>query len=519
MTEIDYLKKQVSIILNLYNSKRYEDVITKCNIFIKKYPEQIIFYNAASLSLSAIGKNDEALKILNKALLQQPNDINVLNNLGLVSFNLSKNKQAREYFEKAISLNNQFIDAMVNLSNLSIKEGKIEEAKKNLDRALELSTSQDKDEIINLGLGHYYQQTGNFEESIKYFEIVKKINPSNSIADREISVLHKYEKNDDPHLIEIETKLTQTKDIESVKRLSFAAGKAHEDLKNYDISFKYLKKANQIADEQTNYNLGDDKKLFANIKKLFTDFKKKPPIKSKKKIIFIIGMPRSGTTLAEQIISSHKDVYGAGELSFLSDGIYKFILNNNEFINQSINEISHKKVFEIREYYIEQIKVFSHNQKYITDKAPLNFRWIGLIKILFPDSKIIHCQRDPLDICFSNYKNSFAASSLSFSYNLENLGNFFNLYKDLMKFWDVNFSDDIYNLNYEELINNQELETKKLLKYCELEWDESCMRPHKNKKIVFTASLSQVRSPVYKSSIKKWENYSKQLKDLKKIIL
>ena len=126
--------------------------------------------------------------------------------------------------------------------------------------------------------------------------------------------------------------------------------------------------------------------------------------------------------------------------------------------------------------------------------------------------------REPMDICFSNYKNAFSASSLGFSYNLDNLGNFFNLYKNLMKFWDEIFKDDIYTLNYEQLINNQKSETKKLLEYCELDWDENCMKTHKNKKIVATASISQVRSPVYKTSINKWENYSEQLRDLKKII-
>ena len=123
-----------------------------------------------------------------------------------------------------------------------------------------------------------------------------------------------------------------------------------------------------------------------------------------------------------------------------------------------------------------------------------------------------------MDICFSNYKNAFSGSSLGFSYNLNNLGNFFNLYEDLMKFWNAIFVGDIYPLNYEKLINNQELETKNLLKYCELEWDENCMKPHKNKKIVATASAAQVRSPIYKTSIKNWENYSAQLKNLKKII-
>lgn len=519
MDQINYLKKQAAIIINLYNTNKYEEVIAKSNFLIKKYPNQVLFYNAAALSLAAIGKNEDALKILKQALIEQPNDINVFNNLGLINFYMNNNKIAREYYEKAISLNSKFIDALVNLANLDMKENKINEAKTKLYRALSLSNSPEKNEIINIGLGHFFQQTGDFEKSIEYFEIVKKINPNNLIADRDISIMHKYEHNDDAHLIEMQNKLKKTTNKTLIKRLSFALAKAHEDLKNYETSFNYLTKANELADKEINYKLKSDEILFTNIKTIFKDFNKKNiSLKSEKKIIFIVGMPRSGTTLTEQIISSHKSVYGAGELNFLTDAIHKFILKDNEFLNKSINEIKYEIFYDIQKYYLDEINIFPQEKALITDKAPLNFRWIGFIKILFPNSKIIHCMREPMDICFSNYKNAFSASSLGFSYNLDNLGNFFNLYKNLMKFWDEIFKDDIYTLNYEQLINNQKSETKKLLEYCELDWDENCMKPHKNKKIVATASISQVRSPVYKTSINKWENYSEQLRDLKKII-
>jgi hypothetical protein len=123
-----------------------------------------------------------------------------------------------------------------------------------------------------------------------------------------------------------------------------------------------------------------------------------------------------------------------------------------------------------------------------------------------------------MDTCFSNYKNSFGDKSLGFSYNLENLGKFYNLYRDLMNFWETIFANDIYHLDYEKLINNQKEETKKLIKFCNLEWQDSCLLPHKNKNKVATASVAQIREPVYKSSVYKWKNYSKFLEDLKKII-
>ena len=271
-------------------------------------------------------------------------------------------------------------------------------------------------------------------------------------------------------------------------------------------------------DRKFNYNIDEQKVLFENIKKLFKDFNVSKKIDTKQKIIFILGMPRSGTTLVEQILSSHKKVYGAGELSFLEFAIKNNLLENNKFIYDKIDEINFEKLSSIQNDYIKGIKSFDHSEKIITDKAPLNFRWIGFIKMIFPYSKIIHCTRDPMDICFSNFKNSFSSKTVGFSYNLDKLGNYYNLYKDLMMFWKERLKNDIFELSYEELIKNQKETTKKLIDFCDLEWDENCLTPHKNEKIVSTASLAQVRSPVYKSSVKKWENYSEELKKLKILI-
>jgi hypothetical protein len=229
-------------------------------------------------------------------------------------------------------------------------------------------------------------------------------------------------------------------------------------------------------------------------------------------------MPRSGTTLAEQILSSHNDVYGAGELKFLGESVKKNLIKNGKFIN-NFEKITNQDLTKIQNEYLEQIEALEYKEGVLTDKAPLNFKWIGFIKIIFPNAKIIHCDRDAMDTCFSNFKNSFQSYSLAFCYDLEKLGKFFNLYKDLMNFWINIFPDQIYNLSYEKLVNDQKQETEKLLKFCNLDWDKNCLNPHKNKKTVATASLAQVRSPIYSSSIKKWEKFSDELLELKKIIL
>ncbi len=518
MENSENLKKQASTLVNLYNSKNFEDVIKKGKLLIKKYPNQLLFYNATSLSLSAIGKNEEALKLLKNALNQENNNIHVLNNLGLISGILNKNELARSYYEKALSINENFIDALVNLANLNLKENRVNEAKSFLDKAASLSKSHQTDIIIYSALGQYHQYVGNFKEAIECFNTVNKINPINVIADKGISLVHKYTDENDPHLKLMEQKIEKIKDQENLQHLYFALGKAYEDLKKFDKSFKYISYGNKIADKKFNYNIGDQRKLFKDIKKLFENSKIDKKIEPKKKIIFIVGMPRSGTTLVEQILSCHNKIYGAGELAYLDIAIKENLMKNDEFIKEKIGDFDSKSFINVQEAYMRGINLFDYKEEFLVDKAPLNFKWIGIIKIIFPNSKIIHCKRDPMDVCFSNFKNNFSSKVIGFCYNLKKLGAYYNLYKDLMTFWNEKFDEDIFNLSYEELINNQEKVTKDLIEFCDLEWDENCLSPHKNNKTVATASLAQVRSPIYKTSIKSWENYKNELEEIKKII-
>jgi hypothetical protein len=263
-----------------------------------------------------------------------------------------------------------------------------------------------------------------------------------------------------------------------------------------------------MRDDGLNYNIKDEKKLFLNIKNFFKNRNLTKVKPSSKKVIFILGMPRSGTSLIEQILSSHKQVHGAGELNHISNFIEK-----NSFLDDK--NLSETKLLEFQNYYIEKLDT---QKNIVTDKAPLNFKWIGFLLTTFPNCKIIHSNRDPMDICWSMFKNFFLSKKLSFCYSLENLGKYYLLYEELMTFWKSEFGDKIYDISYEDLIENQDTEVRKLLKYCELDWDENCMTFYKNKKSVATASLAQVRSPIYNSSVQKWKNYSSELNELLQII-
>ena len=506
------LKTRIQSIVNFLNSSRHNEVIEKTIPLIKKFPQTYVLYNLLALAYNGLGKYEKAIEVLDKAIKFEPNNIFILNNLGLVHGNLDNNVVAEKYLKRALTIEPSFLDALITLADLKSRIDNNSEEILILEKAKKIYK---KNYSLNFALGNAYQKKGDFDKSLYFFKICLKMNPLNTAADKAISLMTKYD-SENIHLKEMKNKLSTIQNGEDKMWISFALGKALEDVKDYNNSFKYLSIANDIKNKTIDYNISQEEKLFQNIKKLFNN-ESFPEIKpSNKKIIFIVGMPRSGTTLIEQILSSHKMVYGAGELNHAHDFIEKnFLESTFGFSKTSINDIEKKEFINFQEYFLKKI---NSDKNIITDKAPLNFKWIGFLLIAFPNCKIIHSTRNPMDICWSMYKNFFSSRRLNFSYSLINLGKYYVLYKNLMIFWSGLFKNKIYNIEYENLIENNEVEIKNLLNYCDLEWDENCMTFYKNKKSVSTASLAQVRSPIYKSSIEKWKNYSGDLKELSDFI-
>ena len=224
--------------------------------------------------------------------------------------------------------------------------------------------------------------------------------------------------------------------------------------------------------------------------------------------IFILGMPRSGTSLVHQIIDSHNEVNGVGELNTLNKIIFPF-LKDDEKVK---NGISKNDLLSIRQQYLDALSRLNVEKNIIVDKMPLNFRYIGFILSSFPEAKIIHMNRNPLATCWSIYKYDFRGNA--YSYNQEDIVNYYELYKDLMAFWNKLFPNKIYDVCYEDLTTNQELETRKLLKYCELDWDENCLNFHTNKTVVKTTSSMQVRQKMFQGSSEAWKKYEAYLQPL-----
>ncbi len=507
------IQRKIEILKNKMHAGNFDEVIAEASILIKKNKHQIIF-NILSLAYQSKGELKKSETIMDEALKLNPNNPYFLNNMGITQHKMENLKIAEEYFERGLKIVPNYINILNNLGNLKKDLDQTDEALKYYKKSLSINPKV-IETLLNISI--CYQSLGKFREAKNHLFELLKIDPAYTIADRLISSMTRYEDEEDVHLKEMKKKVTQLKLNEiQLANLRFSLGKAYEDLKKYELSFENYNKGNEILKKIFNFNIKDEESNFEIIKKIFSNHSKNTAEKNSRKVIFILGMPRSGTSLIEHILSSHNNVYGGGELSFLKNIIDDKFLNNANIKSNIINY--EKEIFQdAQNNYILKISQIDKSSKVFTDKSPLNFRYIGFIKKIFPNSKIINCKRNSLDICWSNFKNFFGGS-LPFTNNLIDLANYNKIYEDLMNFWEKKFPQQIYHLDYDKLINNSENEIKKILNFCELEWDENCLKHEKNTKAIKTASASQARQPINKAGLKTFEPYKDYLTEISSIL-
>ena len=289
--------------------------------------------------------------------------------------------------------------------------------------------------------------------------------------------------------------------------ICFALAKGSEDLEDCATAFQFYAEGNALRKKQLGYEKAQDSRLFEKLKASY------PPmtantfaptiVASEPAPIFIVGMPRSGTTLVEQIISSHWRITGAGELHVISQFGGPLAAGQTPVDGEAL------KTF--REQCLDALQQRSEGKDIVSDKMPHNFRFLGLIAAALPEAKIIHVKRDPAAVCWANYTQYFASDSLSYCYDLDDILHYHELYQDLMVYWHQELPNRIYDLSYEALTERQAEESRKLIAHLGLEWDETCLSPEDNKRGVATASNMQVRKKVYQGSSKRWKRYQPYL--------
>ncbi len=477
------LNKKSEIILKKLKENKFYEVISECEKLIKRFPDKSYLHNLCGLAYQRIKKIDISINYFKKAIELNPEDLGIQNNLANAYKHLDQYDLAENIFLDILNKKKDYLPAIANLAILKRKLNDFKNTVKLYEQAVII---QKNDPSLLSALASAYQSSGNFKKAKEISYKILKMYPKHVRSHKIISDLTSYSKNDE----NLREMLNLYKDndllINDKSELSFAIAKAYEDLKDYENSFKYFDQANKLKKNNNKYNFSREETLFRNIKKFFDSnkFNKNKKFFDDRKIIFICGMPRSGTTLVEQILSSHNKIFGAGELNFLRQATTKFFVLEDKLNNQKIIEEINSSNNILNVEYYKLINYLKIKESIITDKAPQNYIWIGFIKYFFPNAKIIHCCRNKKDVLLSIYKNNFGSKDMNWSYDPGDIVRYYNSYF-----------------------------------YCSLEWDKNCLNHHKyNKTAIQTVSISQARKPIYKSSVNSSAIYSKYLDNYFKLL-
>jgi len=497
---------------------------------------------------------DRALELLNRARQIKPNLPAVYNHLGLCQFELNHVDRSIEFYQIAIKLNQNFAEAHYNLGNALYKRfklldaaeayqkavdqkpdfaealnnlgnvltelGKIQEGEDALKKALKINPEYDA--AFN-NLGNIHKQKGQKSKAIECYNRALEINPDYPEAHRHLALSNKYRKNDSAHEERIKS-ILKKEGLSSTARmhLNFALGKIYDDRNMPEQAFMAYKQANDIRHEEMEFDVERHHQYIDRLINTYSDsfFKKRKKFGHQSEVpVFVVGMPRSGTTLVEQIITSHPDAVAGGELIAIhqmESSIGNHIRSTTPY-PENATYLDEVATMNLSRYYLNFISDFSKDAPRITDKMPDNFLSLGFIRLLFPNARIVHCRRTPQDTCLSIYFQFFVQAN-AYAYDLETLGRYYNEYLRLMEYWRQSPHINMLEVQYEDLVNNQEEISRQIIEYTGLEWHDDCLSFHKNKRPVRTASSDQVRRPMYKGSIGRWRSYEEYLEPLNSVL-
>ncbi len=477
-------------------------------------PNQPDALNLLGVLAGEAGLLDLAVDLMQRALTTRPKDPNILNNIGHALAENHKFEQARDYLERAVALKPDFDEAKYNLGRVLRQLGEAELA---LQLWKEVWESDDRVFAAMVGITNLYADQGRFDDAeATAREVIARL-PHRPAGYLSLAHVHKF-KEDDGTLAEIESQLKDDSFSEGEKTaLHYAAGKICDDLKLFGRAFEHFDAANRAAhstyDHEPIETLRRRKKTIFT-KRFFKDrdgwgFPSEQPV-------FIIGMPRSGTTLTEQILSAHPDVFGAGEietmerLTIFADSISpsreEFPVSALKLTRYGANLVGQRYVDDLRR---RADRVLPR----ITNKMPHNFELLGMIALALPRAKIIHCRRNPLDTCLSCWTKNFNEAH-AYNRSLTDLGRYYRGYVDLMEHWHAMLPIPILDIDYEDYTTDLEGAARRLIDFVGLEWNPRCLEFHRVDRSVQTASQWQVRQPIYKTSVARWRNYLPHIQPL-----
>ena len=484
---------------------RFEEAEKSFREAIALKPDFAEAYNNLGATVQALSRLEEAIKFYKKAIALKSNYTQAYYNIGIVLKELFRTEEAEVNFRHAITLRSDFAEAHNGLGAVLKELGRLDEAEASYRRAIMLRSNYAE---AHCNLGTTLTTLGKLDEAKVSFHKAVAFDPNLAEAHRHLTLVKKFDSQDQQYLKMKEIYRDKNISQEEQCHINFALAKACEDLGEFEQAFAHYREGNALRKKLLNYDINKDIEQFDQFKSNYSQLCEyslaKEKFKNKLMPIFIVGMPRSGTSLVEQIISSHSLVTGAGEL-FFADQF-------GASIARGVSRVDTESLCSFRERYLAKLQGVSNGNLLVIDKMPNNFRYIGLIVSALPEAKIIHVKRNPAAVCWANYKQYFYSKTLGYCYSLNDVISYYRLYEDLMEFWGKTLSKSMYNLDYELLTVDQEDETRKLIGHIGLAWDEKCLFPQNNRRSVATTSNIQVRKKVYQGSSRQWEKYKPFLK-------
>ena len=475
--------------------------------------EQSEILNNLGIAEHKLGNLVQAQKIFEEAISLRANFPQAHANLGMVLTDLADWLPAEKALLKAHDLEPKNSNTLNSLGTLYHRWGKLDHALKSFLKAEKINSDCAYTKM-NIGLNLHHM--GRLEESLKFYSEACKLDPEDIEYLRNFALAFHYT----PGCEEFEVLQSHyaKPDLPPSDRakVCFSFGKAHEDLKDYERAFEYFIEGHSYLRKEIPFNFAAEMNFFKSLIDSFhTDFLKSVTISRNSATIpiFILGMPRSGTTLTEQIISSHPKVFGAGEIQDL-----RTILINEKLFSQGLNRnfmngLNLQDWTHLGKLYLESIKRYDQEHPYLVNKMPANFMFLGCIALMLPEAIIIHCQRNPLDTCISIFKHYFQAYH-SYQHDLRELGLYYRMYHQLMDHWREVLPGRFLDLQYENMVTRTDEWIPRLLEYCGLDFHPDCLNFHQSERGVKTASATQVRKPIYQSSVRNWKRYKSTLQPL-----
>ena len=495
----------------LKRPKEAETVYRKALEFNANNPDTL---DNLALALKDLERLDEAVDLMRRALTIEARDEKLHVHLATVLLDQHKFDEAAAANERALTLNANNHDAVNLAGRIAFERGDLAAALANYRRALALKP--DLADAYN-NMGNVLKELGQLQEAQDAYLAANRIDPNIAGVYVNLADLKKFAPGD-PHLATMEALAAKTESLSKTDRLQldFALGKAYSDLKDYPRAFAHLLAGNAAKRATVSYDETSIFALFDRIEATFTReliAKKAGSGDPSAMPIFVIGMPRSGTTLVEQIIASHPMVYGAGELQAFNDVILALRGPDGDAIPYPnfAPSLDASALRQIGARYLSAVRKLAPSGERVTDKMPSNYYFAGLIHLALPNAKIIHTVRNPVDTCLSCFSKLFTAEQ-NHTYDLVELGRYYKRYERLMAHWRrVLPAQSILDVRYEDVVADLEGQARRIVAYCGLPWDERCLSFHKTGRAVRTASASQVRLPIYKSAVGRWRAYEKHL--------